>query len=110
MLHKCVNPECSQLFRSMSAGKLFQVETEQCDARLLPARQARGSRLRPRVEYYWMCDECSRQSTLTFVKGLGIRATPLATTTVRGSDAAGLGCDIGRAQEFKSRPKQGAVL
>jgi hypothetical protein len=101
MLHKCVNPECAKLFRSMSAGKLFQVESERCDTRTLSPQPPRASRDRPRVEYFWLCDECSVQWTLTFVKGEGMRTARRAAAAAQGGKAAevdsGQACGLGTA-------------
>jgi hypothetical protein len=75
MFHKCANSTCSNLFRRLHEGKLFQVETE-----YLPAFRAVSSWRRDRpvrkVERYWLCDECAPQMTLSFEKG-GIVTVPL---------------------------------
>jgi hypothetical protein len=88
VLHKCANPACSNLFRHLNLGKLFQVETQFFPAsvsRHVPAkRRARPAR---RVEHYWLCDRCSLLLTLTFDKGRGMITVPLPA--VMGKSVAG---------------------
>lgn len=50
MLSKCANPGCSQLFRYLGEGRLFQVE------RTLPDN---GKSAR-KIEHYWLCGQCSQ--------------------------------------------------
>ncbi len=78
MLHKCANPACTNPFRHLSQGKLFQVETEDFTASIsglvTPKRRLRSLR---RVEHYWLCDECSSFFSLTSEKGRGMITVPL---------------------------------
>jgi len=76
MLHKCANSACSNLFRFLSQGKLYQVETEYLNppSRNFRIRDGKGRR---RVEHYWLCDECSSFLTLAFEKGRGMIIVPL---------------------------------
>jgi hypothetical protein len=80
MLHKCANPACSNVFRRLSEGKLFQVETDNLapanSGRYSPARNPRLSR---RVEHYWLCNQCSSFLTLTFERDQGMITVPLPT-------------------------------
>lgn len=78
MLRKCANNTCSNPFRRLSEGKLFQVETEYSAPAPVPKLRASGS-TRPlhRIEHYWLCDECSSFLTLTFEKGQGMITIPL---------------------------------
>ncbi|HEX4484923.1 MAG TPA: hypothetical protein VH088_01560 [Terriglobales bacterium] len=71
MLHKCANSTCSNLFRRLHEGKLFQVETEYRAV----ASWRRNHPVR-KVERYWLCDECAPQMTLSFEKG-GVMTVPL---------------------------------
>ena len=79
MLHKCANPACSNLFRSLSRGKLFLLHMDDhCVA--ASARVASASRReRPagQMERFWLCDGCSSVLTLTFERGRGMVTVPL---------------------------------
>jgi hypothetical protein len=46
MLHKCANPACPSLFRSLSLGKLFVLETDFGEG-FTPPRSRRHRSLRP---------------------------------------------------------------
>ena len=61
MLSKCANPVCSNAYGRLSEGKLFAVDARQWG----------------RVEYFWLCDTCSRSLALVFkpTKDVVIRAT-----------------------------------
>jgi hypothetical protein len=88
MLHKCANPPCVSLFRSMHQGKLFMVESEpqEKDSQYsLPATGQRKHRSL-RMEHYWLCDKCSPLVTLTFTKGLGLIMVPLLPPQARVSE------------------------
>ena len=78
MLHKCANPACTSLCRSLSVGKLFLLETdygeELTSAVALRSRRHRALR---RMERYWLCDGCSALLTLTFERGRGMITVPL---------------------------------
>jgi hypothetical protein len=85
MLHKCANPDCPSLFRSLSHGKLFLLD---CDIAVPTApgvapaiRRGRSGRLRER---YWLCDGCSSLLTLTFERGRGMVTVPLPPRNTRG--------------------------
>ncbi len=78
MLHKCANPACTSLFRSLSMGKLFLLETDYGEG-FTPAIAPRSRRHRSlrRMERYWLCDGCSSLLTLTFERGRGMVTVPL---------------------------------
>jgi hypothetical protein len=79
MLHKCANSCCSNLFRRLSEGKLFQVETEYFDKGVRGnGSGAARTRARRRVEYFWLCEECASFLSLTFDKAQGVITVPLA--------------------------------
>jgi|SRR5579872_1350596 hypothetical protein len=86
MLHKCANPDCTSPFRKLSQGKLFLVNVP------LEAADARRTRWRvqprSRVEYYWLCDPCAFALTLSYEKGRGVVAVPLAGNTKKMPAAA----------------------
>ena len=79
MLHKCANPACPNPFRYLRQGKLFQVETDDFTTSISGLVTPKRGRLRSlrRVEYYWLCDECSSVFTLTSEKGRGMITVPL---------------------------------
>jgi hypothetical protein len=75
VLHKCANPACSSLFRSLSRGKLFLLQTDSAAWGITPAhRRERSTR---RMERYWLCDACSAVLTLAFERGRGMVTVPL---------------------------------
>ena len=78
MLHKCANPACPSVFRSLSHGKLFLLEIDRA-AELAPGPSplSRRERISRRVERYWLCDCCSSLLTLTFERGRGMVTVPL---------------------------------
>ena len=78
MLHKCANPACPSVFRSLSHGKLFLLETDYA-TESIPSLSPmnRRQRLARRVERYWLCDCCSSLLTLTFERGRGMVTVPL---------------------------------
>jgi hypothetical protein len=78
MLHKCANPACPNLFRSLSRGKLFLLHIDGFVARASRLAFAkRGGRPVGRMERFWLCDGCSPQLTLTFERGRGMVTVPL---------------------------------
>jgi hypothetical protein len=78
MLHKCANPACPSLFRSLNLGKLFLLETDNCET-MTSGTTFRGGRERSlrRMERYWLCDGCSSVLTLAFERGKGMVTVPL---------------------------------
>lgn len=85
MLHKCANPDCSSLFRSLSHGKLFLLDSDIAAAELSGSASAirRGRPGRHR-ERYWLCDGCSSLLTLTFEHGRGMVTVPLPARNTSG--------------------------
>ena len=82
MLHKCANPLCPTVFRSLGHGKLFQIESRQCykvEAGLGGRRPAASRQ----VEFYWLCDRCCASLTLTPEKFGGVAAVPLPVLSRR---------------------------
>jgi|SRR5580700_1789910 hypothetical protein len=72
VLHKCANPACPSLFRSLNLGKLFPLDRDSSVAGASGTspvnRRARSVR---QVERSWLCDGCSSLLTLTFERGRG---------------------------------------
>jgi hypothetical protein len=85
VLHKCANPDCSNRFRHLNLGKLFQLETQffpvSVSRYLTTKRRPRFPR---RIEHYWLCDPCSLLLTLTFEKGRGMITVPLPAAIRKG--------------------------
>ncbi|MBA3916515.1 MAG: hypothetical protein H0X25_22255 [Acidobacteriales bacterium] len=79
MLHKCANASCSNRFRRLSDGKLFQVESE----RFQPALEGGGRKSARRVEHFWLCTDCCSQWTLSFESGRGVTVLPLTSAAKR---------------------------
>ena len=83
MLHKCANPACPCLFRSLSHGKLFLLQTDSL-ASVIPAIRSSSRHARSRrMERYWLCDACSPLLTLTFERGRGMVTVPLPARNSR---------------------------
>ncbi len=85
MLHKCANPACSSVFRSLNRGKLFLLDGDtsaSVASGIAPAfRRGRPGRL---MERYWLCDCCSSLFTLTFERGRGMVTVPLPARNTPG--------------------------
>jgi len=77
LLHKCANPDCPSIFRRLSQGKLFVVETDNSIATSGIASANRGARSLRRVERYWLCDCCSSLLTVSVVRGRGVITVPI---------------------------------
>lgn len=75
MLSKCSNPKCSSVFLYLHEGKLFRYET---------ADRSHGDsnggfkKSMGRMEYFWLCDDCASQMTLTFKDGEGVAIRRMA--------------------------------
>lgn len=65
MVHRCANPSCSTTFHRLGDGRLFVVETA----------DDRRSR---RLEYFFLCNSCSRTMTVEAKKGSKSVVVPLA--------------------------------
>ena len=80
MLSRCANPQCAKPFLRLGQGRLFLAETVSVahppDATVSLFPYARHPPRR--VERYWLCDQCSRISTLVHDHNQGIILMPLA--------------------------------
>ena len=74
MLHKCANPDCTNSFRRLSAGKLFLVEEKRRAVEDQHQRGTWGDRVPSRIQYFWLCSECSSELTLSFNRMVGMIA------------------------------------
>jgi hypothetical protein len=87
VLHKCANSACLTPFRKLSEGKLFLVEKEPFEASKPRRAHWKGQSLN-RVEYYWLCEECSVAMTLSYEKGRGVVAVHRSDITKKRPAAA----------------------
>lgn len=77
MLYKCANTACVNLFRSLSQGKLFQIQIVAPQALRPRPMKTRKHRASSTFEHYWLCDNCSSILTLTFGGERGLTTVPL---------------------------------
>jgi hypothetical protein len=71
VLDKCANHVCSNQFRYLHQGKLFEVEV-QYSGRVPangPREPANGT---AQIERWWLCDQCMRLITLRFDRRYGL--------------------------------------
>ncbi len=77
MLSKCANPACSAKFHYFHVGKLFRCETQSGEPHALEfGTDPTVKKSVRRVEFFWLCPECSGNMTLTFQQGTGVIAAP----------------------------------
>ncbi len=57
MVTKCANPSCSASFQYLRGGKLFLVDLPR-----IPSLKGRKERT---AEYFWLCDRCCSELTVT---------------------------------------------
>ena len=72
MLSKCANPGCPALFLYLHEGKLFRID--------IGSEEAAGATSHKTVqnlEFFWLCDDCAGNLTLTYKKGVGVTTLPL---------------------------------
>ena len=77
MVSKCANPECEVPFRYFHQGKLFRLETESGHERRRGLGVDSGLKkpLR-RIEFFWLCENCSEKMTLVTEKDIGVTVRP----------------------------------
>jgi len=83
MMSKCANPACSQPFRYLRDGKLFEIETTGSDTSTAGERKP----IR-RVEFFWLCGQCCTELTLVHDKTQGVITIPLPARPVARRAAA----------------------
>jgi len=85
MLSKCANPVCFTPFRYLREGKLFEFDSQR------ESESVQGSkRAARRVEFFWLCGECSTRLTVIRDAQLGVVTVPIARESkylVRGAAA-----------------------
>lgn len=62
MLSKCLNPACSNPFRYLRDGRIYQLE--------IPAPSGSTS-TRRRREFFWLCAHCCSTFTVVLREGVG---------------------------------------
>ena len=73
MVSKCANPGCTATFRYFHSGQLFRLESltnHDADDEMSMKTHV------PRLEFFWLCNECAGKLTLTFQKGVGVSVQP----------------------------------
>ena len=87
MLNKCANPVCSNQFRYLHQGKLFEVEVQYTE-NLSSDGQTKPGNGKGHVERCWLCHQCVASITLRFdarrgaVMVASLRSSEEALTTV----------------------------
>ncbi len=87
VLNKCANPVCSNQFRYLHQGKLFEVEVQYTE-NLSSDGQTKPGNGKGHVERCWLCDQCVASITLRFDARRGavmvssLRSSEEALTTV----------------------------
>lgn len=72
MIAKCANPVCSTPFRYLHEGRLFRFDRGRIGEGPFLSFDATQQEPSKRVEFFWLCDQCSSKMTLTYRKGIGV--------------------------------------
>jgi hypothetical protein len=72
MLSKCANPACSAMFRYLSEGKLYLVDSKAAVARHRSAELKYAGKS-CNHEYLWLCSSCSRDMTIQITANLEVK-------------------------------------
>jgi hypothetical protein len=62
MVTKCANPSCGASFRYLRGGKLFLLDLHRSSS---GAERGNAAVKKRAVEYFWLCDRCSSELTVT---------------------------------------------
>jgi hypothetical protein len=72
MLSKCANPACSKPFRYLRDGKLFEIDsTHNAEMKAGTKKAVR------RVEFFWLCGDCSAELTVVDDHEKGVVIVPI---------------------------------
>ena len=86
MLSKCANPDCNTPFHYLRDGRLYQIDTASDSERNGPPP---SEPKRPhKVEFFWLCGQCAQSMTLTYQRGKGVVASPMAAVIARRAAAS----------------------
>ena len=84
MIGKCANPDCSRPFLYLHEGRVFAVEVTEKPIRWTSAESSEFGLRQHRVQFFWLCDACSRRNPLAFNScsgSLKVVLTPLASNS-----------------------------
>jgi len=76
MLSKCANPACSTPFRYLRDGKIFEI-----DSKRESETSVEGKKPLRRVEFFWLCGECSTEWTVINDREKGVITVPILQAT-----------------------------
>jgi hypothetical protein len=87
MLSKCINPGCAAKFAYLHQGKLFRWQTTGAAGSNDPPWAEDSEMKMPprRVEFFWLCDECSASMTVSFDRKSGVTVRPLKRSAANAS-------------------------
>lgn len=88
MLSKCANPGCTAPFHYLRDGKLFQIDTSLGIPENTGPQLVQEGKPPHRIEYFWLCGQCSTNMTLAFQRGKGVVMVPLPTAPFRRAAAS----------------------
>ena len=88
MLSKCANPACTMPFHYLRDGKLLQIDTSLGGPHMVGQMLAAEPRQPHRIEFFWLCAECSSTMTLAFQRGKGVVMVPLPGADARQAAAS----------------------
>jgi hypothetical protein len=91
MVSKCLNSNCSATFQYLGQGRLFCVDFAEVDRKRLLAGKPLAIPIRNKVstvEYFWLCDKCAADMTVSLTDTGEVRLIPLqASQTTRANVA-----------------------
>jgi hypothetical protein len=88
MLSKCANPACTAPFHYLRDGKLFQIDTAVGSPHSPGPELVTEPRHPQRIEFFWLCAQCSTTMTLAFQRGKGVVMVPLPAANSRQAAAS----------------------
>ena len=71
MLSKCANPACPTPFHYLHDGRLYRMETGAHGPQLVGEKKPVR-----KIEYFWLCNGCSDEMTLSYQPGKGVITVP----------------------------------
>jgi len=83
MLSKCANPECNNPFHYLRDGRLYQIDTALDGERDATWSSSLEPKRPHKVEFFWLCGQCAQSMTLTYQRGKGVVASPMAAAIAR---------------------------